>query len=478
METPFLGSAYVARSPNLIDDQLINLYPEVVENKKGKTVGAFYLTPGLTLEGTVGSGPVKLLAPFFSSNLLALSGTTLYSVDPSTFIGTSVGTASGSGPWSVLATSQSGQIAVVDGSQVLVSSGGAFSAATLPFSTPGSGTSLNGFGIVAVIGGQQFWQSNLNDLTTWDALNFSAADATPDGIVAVTQLHNQLVFLKTFHIEFWVNAGLSGVAFQRLPGVLPSVGCLTAATVATLADRILWLGLSPEGYAIVYEMRGYEPARRSTHAIEYALKSYGAAALATAFAFTYQQEGHSFYQLTVPGNATWVLDLTASEQIGHPVWHQRASWNGAAFSPHPARCQVLSGGLNIVGDAANGRLYNYDLGQLLDNGAQRRWLRSWRALPKQIPDSSKVGALEIDYMAGVGVVGSPSMGLRQSFDGGMNWTAFGSSPAGSTTAGRVRFNRLGMKPRGVVADRIFELSQTLTSSDRMSVALMGAEIYE
>lgn len=474
MKTPFLGSAYTARSPNLANQQLINLYPEIVESKSGKEIGGFYMTPGLTTLATAGAGPIKAMANF--ANLYVLSGTTIYQISP-TYVVTSVGTATGPGPYVFIATDN--QLALFDGTggYIFTIASGAFVPITLPFSNPFGAAELNGFGIVSVAGEQQWWQSDLDDLSTWDALNFSNADATADGIIAVTQLHNQLIFLKTFHIEFWVNAGLPGVAFQRLPGVLPSVGCLAVNSVATLADRILWLGIGPEGYGIIYEMSGYEPKRVSTHAIETAIAAYGVNS--DAIAFGYQQEGHSFYQISFPtGGTTFVLDLTASAQMGFPVWHQRAYWTGSAFARHPANVFALWNGTITLGDYQNGNIYAYQLSQPLDGGASRRWLRSWRAIPQQIPESAKCNQLEIEYEPGIGVVGNPTWSLRQSFDGGANWsTAITGTPGTSgQTLTRVRFRRLGMKRRGMISDRIFELSGINSSANQMTVALMGGEI--
>jgi hypothetical protein len=470
-KTPFLGSSATLFSANLANQQCINLYPEIVETKSGKEIGGLYMTPGLDLLTSVGSGPIKQLHQF-GDHLYALSGTTIYSI-ATNWSSSSVGTAAGPGPWTFF-DNGSNQV-LIDGATAQISSGGAFGPVALPaaLTIPYGGTILNGFGIISQGNDRTFYQSDLNDLTTWQTLNFSSADATADGIVAVTQLHNQLIFLKLFHIEFWVNAGNPGVAFQRLQGVLPGYGCLAPASVATLADSIMWLGLGPEGFGVVYQMSGYEPVRRSTHAIETTIQNYGD--ITNAIAFGYQQNGHEFYQISFPtGGTTWVLDLTASAQAGVPMWHQRAAWTGSAFARHPAATFALFNNKIVVGDYANGNIYAYNPYTQTDAGSARRWLRSWRALKTQVAETHKVRQLEIEYEPGVNVTGTPNMNLRQSFDGGAVWSSTKTATAGASgqTQKRVRFRNLGMKPRGMTADRIFELSST----DPMLVSLMGGEI--
>lgn len=79
MKTPFFGPGYVSRSSNLADDECINLFPEVVETKQGKNVGAFYSTPGLSLLTNCGSGPIWG-ARALNGVLYVVSGNSVYTV--------------------------------------------------------------------------------------------------------------------------------------------------------------------------------------------------------------------------------------------------------------------------------------------------------------------------------------------------------------------------------------------------------------
>lgn len=59
MDSPIFGGDSVSRSKNFADNQLWNLYPEIIETHDGKGIGALYGTPGLDLMATAGNGPIR-----------------------------------------------------------------------------------------------------------------------------------------------------------------------------------------------------------------------------------------------------------------------------------------------------------------------------------------------------------------------------------------------------------------------------------
>lgn len=341
----------------------------------------------------------------------------------------------------------------------------------LPFNGPVSASYQDGFGLVNETGTNIWWQSNLFDLSYWNPLNFSSADAQPDDVVALADLHREVFLFKENETEVWINAGSAGFSFQRLQGVLIQQGCVAPFSVARSGDILTWVGRSQEGQGVVYAITGYEAKPISTNAIATAIQSYSK--ISDAVGYTYQQNGHSFYVIRFPsGNATWVCDLTMSP----PQWHQKAALNNGQFEQHWATCHALFNGIHVVGDYRNGSLYNMNMDARLDNGAQRKWLRSWRALPAPQFEPVTFSQLQIDMQTGVGVPddGNPQVTLRWSDDGAHNWSNERYQSAGKTgeTALRVTFKRLGSTRLNSGLDRIFELS----SSDQFDVALIGADL--
>lgn len=349
---------------------------------------------------------------------------------------------------------------------------------TLPFlpnGQPISACQADGFGLINQPGTSVMWQSDELDLSVWRGLNFASADGDPDPIVALAQQHREIFVIKEVDIEIWTNVGSPGFVFARLTNIFIQAGAAAINSGAKVGETLVWLSRNSQGQGVVVQLQGYNPARVSTHAIEHAIQEYST--ISDAIGMSYQQEGHQFYMLTFPtGNATWVYDATASAQAGMPMWHQRAAFLNGQFGRHWANCAVAAYGLNLVGDYRNGNIYQLDLDQQLDNGTQRKWLRSWRALPQPSLDPVRFSELSIDMQTGIGVPdgAAPEVELRWSDDGGHNWANQVMTAAGppGATAIRVRFDRLGSTRRNSGLDRIFELS----SADQFPAALIGADL--
>lgn len=473
MKTPFLGPFSVSRSPNLSDNQLINLYPTLVDTKDGKEVGAFYMTPGLTLLATLGRGPVRGFN-VMGSTLYAVSGNQLFAVTTgyiASVIGT-LNTASGA----VSMINNGLQVAIFDGiNGYVVQPGNVFAVIVLPFTKPQTASYQDSFGLVNEGGTNNWYQSNSFDLATWAPLNFSIADAQPNPIVSVNEIHREQWLFKNNGIEIWVDAGLPGFAFQRLEGVYVECGCAAAFSIAKAGEHFIFLSEDDQGARTIRITNGYGvPDRISTHSVESIIQGY--ATVSDAIAYCYQQLGNLFYVITFPSaNATWCYDIGTSAQAGIPMWHRRAAFLNGQFSRHQSNCYIYFNSQAVVGDFSNGNLYALDTSSPTDNGVLRKWVRSWRALAKPVMEPVAFSSLQIDMQTGVGVNAgtNPLVVLRWTDDGGHNWSNELFAPAGKTgqTAKRVLFRRLGATRRDTGLDRIWELSST----DAFGVNLMGAE---
>lgn len=522
MRSPaFFGPAYISAAKALANCECINLYPEVSEVKGGKAAGGFYTTPGLTYltnlgsqqssqpwtwgnpdvslgnpgfdfsggnsaNRTPGGGPVRGQI-LMNGTLYVVSGSGFYSVDKN-FNPTNLGTVTALyTPVSMITNGT--QIAIFDGNRGFVyiapqaaTAGQAaiaqsFAAIDLPFQGPLSATYQDGFGLVNEVGTNAWWQSDLLDFITWDALNFSTVDSQPDDVIAVISLKRECWLLKQYNSEIWVNAGLPGFSFQRLEGVFIEAGIGAPYSLAKCGERIAFLSQDQEGAGIIVASNGYELERISTHYLEQRIQSFST--MTDAVGYSYQQKGHLFYVISFgAGNETWAYDFTASKAMGERAWHRRAVLNPAtgSFDRHLGNNHAYAYGAHVIGDYSSGNLYEYDLSQATDNGFPRRWVRSWRALGEPMEDPTRFDSLRIDMQTGIGVLpgGNPLLRLRVSDDGGYNYKFTSFMPAGKTgeTARRVKFRRLGSTKRNTGLDRMFELS----SSDVFGVCLIGAVV--
>lgn len=466
MRSPILGSAYKTRSPNAADNRCVNLYAEAVP-EGGKTAGFLSRCPGLTLLTTVGSGPIRGLWRFGDHGYVA-SGSELYKVT-TTYTATLIGTIEGTGPVSM----------ADNGTQLFIAcnpKGYIYNASTDVFAEitdgdfPGASQVgfLNGYFVFTEPSSQRIWITSLYDGTSVDPLDFASAEGNPDNIISMAIDHNELWLFGENSIEVWYNSG-DVFPFTRIPGAFVETGCMATHSVAKLDNSIFWLGSDQRGGGIILRASGYNGARISNHAIEFAIQSYGD--VSDAVGFSYQQDGHIFYVLTFPtAGKTWCFDASSN------MWHERAAFESGSFTRHRATAQMYFNNQNVVGDYGNGRLYLLGLDSYSDNGSIQKWLRSWRALPPGQNDLKRSvhNALQLDCEVGVGLDGiqqgtDPIVTLRWSDDGGHTWSEKHHKSMGKIGeySYRAIWRRLGMS-----RDRVYEVSGT----DPVNITIMGAEL--
>ena len=503
MKSPILGSAYVARSVNAADNQMINMFPEVVP-EAGKEPAFLQRAPGLNYLASLGAGPVRGLWQFGNYGY-AVSGTTLYKLD-SSFNAVAKGTVTGTG-----------QVSMVDnGTQLFIAAGATgyiYNAGTDVFAQitdpdfAGAVTVgfIDGYFVYNQPNSQKFWVTSLYDGTSVDPLDFASAEGSPDNLVSLIVDHREIWLFGQSSIEVWYDAGLPDFPLSRIQGAFIEIGCAAPFSVAKLDNGVFWLSSDARGRGMVFRSNGYAGVRISTHSVEWQIQQY--ADITDAVAYTYQQDGHSFYVLNFPSaDITWVYDVATQS------WHQRAGWLNNQYTRHRGNCQMAFNGQIVIGDYLTGDIYSYDLNVYTEAGAVQKWLRSWRALPTGTNNlrRSTQHSLQLDCEAGVGLDGAqpatttylssissdaasagaisgeseettseiivqgsdPQVMLRWSDDGGHTWSNEHWRSMGKIgeTGRRVLWRRLGMTMK--LRDRVYEVSGT----DPVKIAIMGAEL--
>jgi hypothetical protein len=473
MDSPILGSSYVARSVNAADSRMVNLFPEIVP-EAGKEPAFLSRCPGLKRKSSIGDGPIRGLWKV-NDIMYAVSGDTFYKVETygrTRLKGTAIGTVTGTGPVSMSDNGTQIFIACNPDGFIYNTSTEVFAEITDPdFAGAVTVGYIDGYFVFNEPNSSRFWVTQLLDGTSVDPLDFASAEGDPDNLVSLIVDHREIWLFGTNSTEVWYDAGTADFPLQRIQGAFNEIGCAAPYSVAKVDNSVFWLGSDARGRGIVYRNNGYKGQRISTHAVEWQIQQY--TDISDALAYTYQQDGHAFYVLIFPtANTTWVYD--ASTQ----AWHERAGWENSEFTRHRSNCQVVYNNEIIVGDYANGNLYAFDLTDYSDNGDIQRWLRSWRALPTGTNDLKRTSqhTLQIDCEAGVGIdtgQGSdPQMMLRWSDDGGHTW-----SNEHWMSMGRIGeyYNRAFARRMGMtlkLRDRVYELSGT----DPVKITIMGAQL--
>jgi hypothetical protein len=472
MKTPILGSTYVARSVNAADARMVNLFPEIVP-EAGKEPAFLNRAPGLQLLNSIGTGPIRGLWAFSPQDGtgFVVSGTQLYKINNS-YTPTLIGTVAGTGPVSLADNGTQLFIAANGPSYIYNNTTNAFGQITDP-DFPGAVTVsyLDGYFVFNEPNSQKLWITALLDGTSIDPLEFASTEGSPDGLVAVISNFREVWAFGTNSIEVWSDTGATDFPLQRIPGAFNELGCAAPYSIAKMDNGLFWLGRDRRGQGIVYRANGYAGQRISTHAVEWQIQQYSD--LTDAVAYTYQQDGHSFYVLIFPtANTTWVYDVATQ------AWHERAGWNNGEFTRHRSNCQMAFNNKIVVGDYENGNIYAFDLEDYSDNGSIQKWLRSWRALPTGQNNLKRTAqhSLQLDIEAGTGLnlgQGSdPEVMLRWSDDGGHTWSNEHWAQIGKIGEyyRRVFWRRMGMTLK--LRDRVYELSGT----DPVKISIMGAEL--
>jgi hypothetical protein len=401
MQTPILGSAYVARSVNAADSRMVNMFPEMVP-EGGKQPAFLQRCPGLALRATVGLGPIRGMW-WHQSYLYVVSGSGFYRVSNNS---TSVYLGAIAGSTLVSMADNGTQIMIVadPAGYIYNTATGVFAELADP-NYPGASLVdyLDGYFVFIEPNSQRIWVTALLDGTSVDPLDFVSAEGDPDNIVSMLVDHREVWVFGTNSTEVWYNAGLSDFPLVRIQGAFNELGCAARYSVAKMNNQVYWLGKDTRGQGIVYQANGYMGQRISTHAIEWQIQQYGN--ISDAVAYTYQQDGHSFYVLSFPSaNATWVYDAMTG------AWHERAGWSNGQWTRHRGQTQAFYNSEVLIGDFENGNIYAYDLDVYTDNGAAQRWLRSWRALPPGQNTLKRTAqhALQFDCETGVGLEQYPA----------------------------------------------------------------------
>jgi len=464
----FIGPSYTVDSVNIDAQRCVNLYPKINEMGKGKSsqVAALIGTPGLSLAVTIGDGPVRGIFRGSNGFLYVVSGNKLYYVN-SLNVAQELGT---------LLTS-TGNVDFADNGATLVIVDGdngywhTFSSTTI---TRFVGAEWLGSTKVNFVDGyflfndpdsSKFYISNLNSVDL-DILDFSTTSGSPDNIIATLVNHREVWLFGSDSVEGWFNSGNPDFPFERIGSGFMEMGCAAAFSVEKIDRTTFWLGNNKEGNGIVYAAQGFNPQRISTHAVELAIQSYGD--ISDAKAYTYQENGHSFYVLNfTSANTTWVFDTTTR------LWHERAYLTGGEFQRHRANNHAFAYEKHYVGDYDNGKLYIMSSDYYSDAGDEIRRLRTAPHLSQSLKRISHY-SFELEIERGVGLTGitqgeDPKVMLQFSDDGGHTWSSEHWRDLGAISN---RKQRIIWRRLGVSRDRIYRVA----ISDPIKISLIGAEL--
>lgn len=421
MRLPFGLSAYSRADGRLAPVRLVNFYVEQAPTSPGGTVAI--PRPGLVEHIVRSVRGLYREDGVYGGDLFTVSGTTLYRAS------TSLGTVAGSDrpEWAY----------TVDGLFIL--SGGIvyqYDGATLATDAFPDGalvasiTQINSI-LVAVRADTGTIYFRLPGDTVWNALDFFSAERRPDPALAVRVLGDVLWAFGSATLEPFVPTGDAAIPFQRLDGASINRGVKSRDSICQLDNTLFFVGEDN----IAYRLESV-PVRISDHGIEEQIRQS-----ATASAFTYTWDGHTFF----------VIGL-ATETLAYDV---AGGWANYTYGSAPFPSLGLYDGENTyVGGAKV-----WQLGEVAtdDGTAMERVFTA--IIPTDRPVS--VDAIQVSLSPGVTAMNvEPAIvRMRWSDDQSRTFTDYkeASSGFGGDYRKRVIYRRLGMAD---APGRVIEISQT------------------
>jgi len=404
----FNGESYPSKSVYANAQRTINFYPETDPSGKNKII--MYPTPGLVQEVEVGIGPIRGMLKYSDSSgnnvLYVVSGFEVYSIAENlstALIGTMT---TGTGAVSMAHNGKNApgqEFIIVDGTD-----GYTYDINTLGFTAIADGdfpdgcthvTFFNGLFLVNDLAGTSgqtgaFMWSASYDGTTWAALDFATAERNPDDLLAIKAINKTIYLLGEQTIELWFATNSFTKPFQ--PQTTIGVGIKAPHSAQVTQDKLIWLGTDEFGMARLYVMVGAQFQPVSNSALEQEWDSFSTTS--DAVAFIYEQDGHTFYELTFPsGDMTYIFDVLENK------WHERSSYNGGAGGKHLINYSAYFNGKVLVGDSSDGKVYSYDSSVYLDGTDPIVRTRTTQHINTQEDEWLRHIKVKLEFQQGTGV---------------------------------------------------------------------------
>ena len=168
---------------------------------------------------------------------------------------------------------------------------------------------LDGYFFVMNADGE-IYNSDLEDPSSWNALNFLTAEFDSDSGVALAKHQNYIVALKDYTTElFYDAANATGSPLARFSNTAIQIGCAHGRSVAKIDGGLVFISRTKsEGRSVHY----FAPESLSPKEIanEDVQRILGAATLTTVYSYGIKIDGHPLYVLTLKDeNLTIVFDF-------------------------------------------------------------------------------------------------------------------------------------------------------------------------
>ena len=422
MDIPFATQSYKIDSKPVSAQRVLNAYAESEPADAKKQVVVFG-DPGVSTFCTCGSGPIRAMHEL-NNKVYVVSGQFLYSFDQfgnTALLGAGI---SGSNPLNSSIDDNGTQLSVVNGSSgwIYNQSSLAFSQIVDPnFNAANTVVAIDGYFLYDWATTAKFFSSNLFDGTTYQALMFATAEATPGSLVlGVHNAYGNLAIIGQKTIEFWQDTGSVNFPWQRINGATVERGTIGSQAWAEEDNGHFFVGDD----LIFYRIAGAGGAiqRLSTHAIEKEWQTYSTTS--DVFCFAENFGGHKFINVVYPTvSKSWRFDIANAAS----PWTERSSYDPSGLEVRRrVNCAIRAFGKTFVGDSLSGQIGVLDPTVFTEFGQPM----ILEMISPPIDGNGLIGFMpefQLDIEQAVGLASgqgsNPQIMMSYSDDGGRTWSS-------------------------------------------------------
>ena len=237
---------------------------------------------------------------------------------------------------------------------------------SLTFTTSYPGTTVDGAVFVDgyyVVGTPEglLYNSNVEDPTTWQAINYLGVVSDADPLLAIGRTINYIVTFGSHHIEFFYDAGTSpGSPFLPYQNSVIQFGVAAEDSLIQMDNTLVWMGTSHQKGFQIMAMSGQSPQIISNQYIERIINNCNPD---SAYAFSIKTSGHSLYVLTLRD-----LGYTLVYDFAQNGWTYWTSTENNVEGYFKGQFYTKFNDMDLLQHETNGKVYEFDPNTYQDDG--------------------------------------------------------------------------------------------------------------
>ena len=330
------------------------------------------------------------------------------------------------------------------------------------------GDILDERGIFARRDTNEFFLSDISDLTAYDEESFGSAEQNPDNMVGVVILNSAAWMINQRSIEYWQGVNDEILPLRVVKGATKNRGCSAVGSIAKAGERFCFFADDNT----VRMIEGSQMSKISDLEFELRVRGDGTpnfpgfSVTSDAFGFFIDGPVHKLYYLTFPTEGyTWAYDFNS--QLSHLRSTEDLDyWRIGASALFNNKLYGL--------DNQNGQIYELNQGAKDENGSIMRRILTMPSV--KYPADWTLPYMEVEMEVGQTTDPSadPKMIVEYSKDGGYTYVTHGTISLGKygDRAHRVALRNFGR----IVRHKDFILRFTVTDAVRVQFYGVWARI--